>query len=271
MADETSPDDARSTASANELERALERQEFFLVYQPEIDLGTNAFTGVEALLRWRTATNEVLDPGEFVPELETSGLIVDVGRWTLLTACTQGTQWHNRGYRFSVSVNVAAPQIERPDFVEVVDAALADSHFDASQLVLEFSQRTLTDHEALADQLSALRLLGVRVAIDDFVPGPLALDQIETWPIDIVKLDRGFIAGLADSSASALAVHAMMDRAKSMDVRIIASGIEDAEQRRRLQLEAVNTGQGYLFSKPHEAAEIDRYLEDFSIFSGKPL
>lgn len=257
---------------ARELTQAIEDEQFFLVYQPTIDLQTNAFAGVEALIRWRHPLRGVLGPDNFIDELEASGQIMPVGRWALNTACAQGAAWHDKGYRFSVSVNVSERQFETPAFFQDVADALSSSRFDPSLLVLEFAQATLLGGgEATAPRLELLRTLGVRFAIDDFEPGGSALDELEQFPIDIVKLDREFIAGLATSSEASSLVHRLVESSETRHLQVIASGIEDSDQREQLQNEKVHVGQGYLFSKPHEAAEIDRFLEDFAIFSGKPL
>lgn len=271
MADQSgSPEKSdKDTDFTVELAGALEDEQFFLVYQPEIDLHSNAFVGVEALIRWRHPERGVLNPDTFVPELESNGLIVEVGHWALATACAQGAEWHDKGFRFTVSVNVSARQFAWSGFVNEVEEVLSSSRFPAGLLVLEFAQRTL-DYE-LSDRLGELAELGVRLAIDDFEPGESLLSDLEGLPITVLKLDRHFVATLSDSPAETELVHSLVDLAKKNDVQIVASGIEDAAQRHRLQLEDVGVGQGFLFSKPHEAAEIDRFLEDFSIFSGKPL
>ncbi len=271
MADQSdsSGDLAKNADLAAELTRAFEDEQFFLVYQPEIDLHSNAFVGVEALIRWRHPQRGVLSPDTFVPELESSGLILTVGRWALATACAQGAEWHDKGFRFTVSVNISALQFAWSGFVDEVDEVLSSSRFPSDLLVLEFAQRTLAGESS--ERLAELDELGVRLAVDDFEPGQSLLSDLEKFPIAVVKLDRHFVAGLSDSPAGTELVHTLVELAKKSKVQIVASGIEDAEQRQRLQLEEVGVGQGYLFSKPHEAAEIDHYLEDFSIFSGKPL
>jgi EAL domain-containing protein (putative c-di-GMP-specific phosphodiesterase class I) len=253
----------------SELDAAVSEHQFFLVYQPEIDLHTNAFVGVEALLRWRHPARGIVGPDSFVPELEATGLILPVGRWAMTTACQQGAEWHDKGYRFTVSLNISALQFNSAEFVDDVDSALVSSRFPRSLLVLEFAQAILTADSGA--QLRALKDLGVRLAVDDFAPGQSELRGLSGTPIDIVKLDRQFIASMTSSSTAASQVHELVERSKSMGLQIVASGIEDAEQRQRLQLEDVSVGQGFHFSRPHEAQEIDRYLEDFSIFSGKPL
>jgi EAL domain-containing protein (putative c-di-GMP-specific phosphodiesterase class I) len=252
-----------------DLQAAVDNDQFFLVYQPEIDLHTNAFVGVEALLRWRRPGRGVVSPDSFLPALESTGLILPVGRWTLSTACAQGAEWHDKGYRFTVSVNISARQFASPEFVDDVDEILLSSRFPRSLLVLEFAQAMLTNESS--ERLRALKELGVRLAVDDFAPGKSKLSDLAGSPIDIVKLERQFISSMSASPSAVAQVHELVELSKKMNLQIVASGIEDAEQRERLQLEDVSVGQGFHFSKPHEAQEIDHYLEDFSIFSGKPL
>jgi EAL domain-containing protein (putative c-di-GMP-specific phosphodiesterase class I) len=211
----------------------------------------------------------VLSPDQFVPELESSGLIVAVGRWALATACAQGAEWHDKGFRFTVSVNVSAKQFAWEGFVDEVEEILSSSRFPAGLLVLEFAQRTLTG--VLSERLAEFTELGVRLSVDDFEPGESLLSDIETLPITVVKLDRHFVATLSETPTGTELIHSLVDLAKKSNLQIVASGIEDAEQRQQLQIEKVGVGQGFLFSRPHEAADLDRYLEDFSIFSGKPL
>ena len=255
-----------------DLAEALAAGQFFLVYQPTIDLETNGFAGVEGLLRWRHPTRGVLGPELFIDELEANGEIVPVGRWALRTACRDGAAWHDKGYRFNVSVNISPRQFSYDGFYDDVADALRESRFDPSLFVLEFGLATLTeDQDSSRQRLAALRELGVRIAVDDFEPGQSALDVIQAFAIDIVKLDRDFTASLATSSGDASLVHSLVQLSESRHIQVIAAGIEDSDQRATLQNERVQVGQGYLFSHPYEAAEIDTYLEDFSIFSGKPL
>jgi diguanylate cyclase len=271
VAHEASESDAATDRDdvISDLEEAVEKGQFFLVYQPEIDLHTNAFVGVEALLRWRHPEHGVVNPDSFLSTLESTGLIIPVGRWALTTACAQGAEWHDKGYRFSVSVNISVRQFESSQFVDDVDEVLKSSRFPRALLVLEFAQSMVSNGSGV--QLRALKELGVRLAVDDFAPGTSRLSDLEDSPIDIVKLERQFIASMSDSTTAVAQVHELVELSKKMNLQIVASGIEDAQQRERLQLEDVSVGQGFHFSRPHEAQEIDHYLEDFSIFSGKPL
>lgn len=257
---------------ATQLAEALEQEQFFLVYQPTIDLQTNAFAGVEALIRWRHPERGILTPDTFIDVLESSGQILPVGRWALDTACAQGSVWHDRGYRFAVSLNVAKLQLGSDEFVGDVARALSTSRFDPSLLVLEFTQATLFNESEVADtRLTELRSLGVRFAVDDFEPGQSVLDHLEKFDIDIVKLSRQFVADISSSEEAASLLHGLVELSETRHVQVIASGIEDLAQREALRTEMVHVGQGFLFSVPHEADAIDRFLEDFAIFSGKPL
>ena len=257
---------------SNELARALERDQFFLVYQPTMDLQSNAFAGVEALLRWRSEDRGVVKPESFLPELERSGQIVAVGKWALETACQQGTAWHAKGYRFSVSVNISVKQLELNSFIDDVRGALTSTRYDPALLVLEFSQESLLrGGESTLNTIEQLKTLGVRIAVDDFTPGVSPLSTLREIPIDIVKLDRNFINGITKSPEDVELVQSLVQLGKSLNLMIVASGIEDIDQRRHLQVEEINFGQGFLFSAPHEAEQIDQFLEDFAIFSGRPL
>jgi EAL domain-containing protein (putative c-di-GMP-specific phosphodiesterase class I) len=255
-----------------ELSHALVRNEFFLVYQPTIDLQSNAFVGVEALIRWRTTYRGVVGPEMFISELERSGQIGAVGKWTLNTACQQGADWHARGYRFAVSVNNSVQQLESNTFVDDVSGALEMTRFDPALLVLEFSQASLLrGGESTAITIEQLKALGIRIAVDDFTPGVSPLSTLQQIPIDIVKLDRNFINGISKSPQDVELVQSLVQLGKSLNLLIVASGIEDIDQRRRLQVKEIHFGQGFLFSAPREAEQIDQFLEDFAIFSGRPL
>ncbi len=254
---------------ALELSQALAADEFHLVYQPEIDLHTNGFAGVEALIRWRHPTRGVVSPDQFIPLLEASGQIVPVGRWILETACYQGAEWHTKGYRFPVAVNTAIQQLRDPTFVADVNRAVRASRLDPAHLTLEFSHTALEDG-AVVSNLATLHQRGVRLAIDDFSPGRPEFGDLASLPIDIVKLDRSFVARNFTATGASIIQQVVRD-ARALGVRVIASGVEDASQRDQLQQDQVDVGQGFHFARPYEVEEIDRFLEDFALFSGRPL
>jgi EAL domain-containing protein (putative c-di-GMP-specific phosphodiesterase class I) len=254
-----------------ELTAALDEGQFFLLYQPTIDLQTNAFVGVEALLRWRSPSRGDVRPDGFLPRLEATGLIVDVGRWVLRTACTRGAEWHAKGHRFSVSVNLSAVQLAQSALVVDVEEALGTSGFDPPHLILEFSERALVADEATHDLFVRLKSLGVRLAIDDFGADPRGAAPLDGIPVDVVKIDRTFISGLTTSEEGADRVRELIELGRTLNVQTVAQGVEDDDQRLRLLGQHVDVGQGFLFSVPHTDVEIDRFLEDYAIFSGRPL
>lgn len=274
MAKDAGPRDTGHRVSDldTQLAAAVAANEFFLVYQPAIDLQTSAFAGVEALLRWRHPTRGVLTPEDFMEDLAASDLVATVGQWTLETACRQGALWHRKGYRFTVSVNIAPRQFARRAFVDDVVAALTTSRFNPALLVLEFSQRTLVKGDRdTAPRLASLVNLGVRLAVDDFNLGRSTLDELANLSVTTVKLSRRSIASVVGAAKGAAQLNELVAAARSRGVQVIASGVEDAAQREFLASEHVDQGQGFLFSRPYEVTEIDRFLEDFALFSGKPL
>jgi diguanylate cyclase (GGDEF)-like protein len=246
-----------------DLHRALAADQFFLLYQPTIDLSTGAFTGVEALLRWRHPTRGVVQPDDFIPALESSGLILPVGQWVLETACRQGARWQKQGHRFVVSVNVAAKQLQRDRIVDSVYGALSASGFDAGMLVLELTESALMqDVGATVARLQMLKAIGVRLAIDDFGTGFSSLAYLQQFPIDILKIDRSFISGIGDADKSAAIIHTFVQLGKALGLEVIAEGVETDVQRSQLEAANVDTGQGFLFARPLEADAIDQLLRD---------
>jgi diguanylate cyclase (GGDEF)-like protein len=251
-----------------DLQGALEGDQYFLMYQPTVDLATGAFTGVEALLRWRHPERGVVQPDDFIPALESSGLIVAVGAWVLHDACRQGALWQSRGHHFTVSVNISAKQLERDRLVTDVQEAVALSGFDPNQLILELTETALMhDSGSTLARLMLLKALGVRVAIDDFGTGYSSLAYLRQFPIDILKIDRSFVSGIADSKESAALVHTLVQLGKVLGIETIAEGVETNDQRSRLENENVDTGQGFLFARPLAVADLDRLLLESD---GKP-
>jgi diguanylate cyclase (GGDEF)-like protein len=244
-----------------DLHDALELGQFFLLYQPTINLQTNAFTGVETLLRWRHPERGVVQPDDFIPALEASGLIVSVGAWVLEEACRQGALWQNAGHRFTVSVNVSARQLERDRIVDDVHNSLQSSGFAADMLLLELTETMFMDNvDETITRLGLLKALGVRIAVDDFGTGYSSLSYLRKFPIDVLKIDRSFVSGIADSAESSALVHTLVQLGKVLNLETIAEGIEDDDQRLRLQAEDVDSGQGFLFARPLDVAAVDHYL-----------
>jgi diguanylate cyclase (GGDEF)-like protein len=248
--------------SMRELHAALAANQFRLFYQPTVDLQTNAVTGVEALLRWEHPGGQLVQPNDFIPALEGSGLIVEVGAWVLFEACRQGALWHGAGHRLSVAVNVSARQLQHDRIVDDVRDALATSGFDPSSLVLELTETTLMyDIDETIARLLQLKSLGVVLAVDDFGTGYSSLSYLQRFPIDILKIDRSFVSGEAASSEDSIVLlHTLVHLGKSLNLKIVAEGIEDDDQLQRLRAEGVECGQGFLFARPERVAVVNRLL-----------
>ncbi len=245
-----------------DLHQALKNGEFFVLYQPTVDLASGLFTGVEALIRWQHPERGVIGPDQFIPALESSGLIVPVGRWVLREACRQGALWHGAGHRITVSVNVSAVQLERDRIIDDVNRVLTSSGLDPAALILELTETALMiDVQATLVRLKRLKAFGVGIAIDDFGTGYSSLAYLRQFPIDVLKIDQSFVAGIADSSESAAIVHTLVQLGKVLDLTIIAEGIETDDQLERLRAEGVDVGQGFLFGRPLDASAVGRLLE----------
>jgi len=242
-----------------DLHGSLDRSEFFLLYQPVVDLRTLETTGVEALLRWRHPVRGVVGPETFVPLLEETGLIADVGRWVLETACRQGAEWNAMGFALSVSVNVSARQLE-DDFAGIVRGTLEASGLDPARLILEITETVLLRNSGgVIEQLTALHRAGVRIAIDDFGTGYSSMSYLRKFPIDILKIDRSFVAGLHDGQKATTLVRTLVGLGQRLGLETIAEGIEDMAQLAELRGDLCSDGQGYLFARPLAASDVERF------------
>ena len=246
-----------------DLEVALEGNQFFLLYQPTIDLSSGVFTGVEALLRWRHPTRGVIQPDDFIPALEASGLIVPVGRWVLEEACRQGAAWQRQGHHLTVAINVSAKQLDQDRIISDVYSALTSSGFDPALCVLELTETTLMHNvEDTVGRLTLLKALGVRIAIDDFGTGYSSLAYLRRFPIDVLKIDRSFVSGITETPEAVALVHAMVQLGKALGLETVAEGVETSDQRAQLAAENVNRAQGFLFARPLDVEAVNRLLGD---------
>jgi diguanylate cyclase (GGDEF)-like protein/PAS domain S-box-containing protein len=249
-----------------ELKRAVEEGEFELEYQPIINLGTGAISGAEALVRWVHPTRGRVAPAEFIGLAEETGLIVPLGAWILRSACEQVARWRRAlpdRAPFTVGVNVSTRQLQDPGFPELVEAVLASTEMDPSLLVLEITESFLPeDGAAMIEQLGLLNSLGVRIAVDDFGTGYSALSRLHHFPIHIVKIDRSFIAGIERDGNKAQLVQGIVSLAESLDLDVVAEGIEQRGQAEQLRRMRASHGQGYLFSRPVAADRMGALLQD---------
>ena len=255
--------------SRMELERdlrvALENEEFFLAYQPTFDLRTMTPTGLEALIRWNSPTRGVVQPDDFIPLLEETGLITDIGRWVLDGACSQAMVWRESGYPIGIAVNVSARQLDSDRIVADVQSALSDSGLDAGALTLEITETTLMrDAEETVRRLTAIKALGVRIAIDDFGTGYSSLGHLRQFPVDALKIDRSFITGLASHLEGESLIHTLVQLGKALSIETIAEGIEQPDELSLLRAQACDGGQGFLFARPLDAAATGAFLEEWA-------
>lgn len=254
-------------ATEQALREALRHGQLCLHYQPEVDLETGRIVALEALVRLQHPERGLIPPGEFIPIAEESGLIVPMGEWVLTEACAQLGAWRRAGPvadDVRVAVNVSARQLSRPDLPQVVARALASASLDPDALCLEITESAIIrDTEVAMANLHAIKARGVFIALDDFGVGFSSLSQIrELPPVDVIKVDRSFTAGLGRNESDAAVVNAVLSLARSLGLTAVAEGIETADQRDRLQGLGCELGQGFYFARPAPAAEIELLLAD---------
>jgi diguanylate cyclase (GGDEF)-like protein/PAS domain S-box-containing protein len=245
------------------LYRALEREEFLLYYQPKVNLETGEITGVEALIRWQQPDRGLLPPAQFVPIAEDCGLIVQIGRWVLREACRQARAWQDAGLRpLPIAVNVSAVEFRDKGFAKGVRAILSETGLEARSLQLELTESVLMeDAESTASVLQELKMMGVHLAVDDFGTGYSSLSYLRQFPIDVLKIDQSFVHQITADPDDSSIVSAIIHMGKSLKHLVVAEGIETQEQRAYLQSQRCAEGQGYLFSRPLDAAQFAHLLQ----------
>lgn len=241
-----------------DLRRALERQEFFLEFQPQVDAVSRGVTGMEALLRWRRQDGSVVPPGDFIGLLEETGMILAVGDWVLRQACLAAQGWREAGMaERRVAVNISIHQFRQKDFVVRVREALAQSGLPPDMLELEITENVLVDDMRQAGEvLNALNAVGVRLSIDDFGTGYSSMHYLRHLPFDLIKIDKSFIDGLPQNRDDCAIVTAIITLARSMELDVVAEGVERVEQYDFVRALGCQLIQGYLFGKPQKAPPV---------------
>jgi len=249
-------------ALENMLRKALSQKELVLFYQPLVDVDTRVISGVEALIRWRHPELGLLSPAHFISVAEVSGLIVPIGEWVLLTACKQAKSWHRKiDQRIKVSVNLSARQFQQPDLVEQVRRAIQESGIEPSCLELEITEsNAMQNAENTMFTLRELKTLGVRIAMDDFGTGYSSLNYLKRFPIDTLKLDQMFVRDVVTDATDAAIVSAVISMSHSLKLTVVAEGVETEEQFEFLKKEGCDKIQGFLYSAPVSADELETYL-----------
>ena len=246
----------------NGLRHAIERGQFVLHYQSKINLATGAIVGVEALVRWCHPERGLILPGQFLAIAEESGLIVPIGRWVMTECCNRARAWRDAGLPpIRMAINISAVELRTKGFVSGVRAMLTQAKLEPSDLELELTETFLLQNaDSTAAVLEALKDVGVRLALDDFGTGYASLSHLRRFPIDTLKIDRSFVRDIAMDSDDASIVRAVIGMGKSLDMQVVAEGVETSEQFDFLRQQGCPEGQGYYFSEPIVAAEFARNL-----------
>ena len=247
------------------LHRALDKDEFELHYQPQIDLATRRVVGVEALLRWNRGGTELVPPARFIPSAEESGLIVPIGDWVLDEACAQAARWQAEGFpEMTMAVNLSAVQFRRGDLEHSVIRALAASGLDPARLELELTESLLLDDaEAVLAAVRRLKALGVQLSIDDFGTGYSSLAYLKRFAVDKLKIDQSFVRDIASDPDDAAIARAIVSMAHTLKLKVIAEGVESEEIARFLGVYHCDEAQGYHYARPMPAAALADWLRDW--------
>jgi diguanylate cyclase (GGDEF)-like protein/PAS domain S-box-containing protein len=260
--DEMSAEAIDHLVMRNGLRRALERGEFVLHYQPLIDLSSETVIGAEALIRWNHPELGLVPPARFIPIAEDTGLIVPIGEWVMQEACRQAMAWNKAGHPgMTVAVNLSAVQFKRGNVEQTVIHALAQSGLDPALLELELTESILIQNvEQVLATVKRLKLLGVKLSIDDFGTGYSSLSYLKRFDIDKLKIDQSFIRDLATDPDDAAIVRAIIQMARSLNLKTIAEGVENSDMPEQLRIFQCDEAQGYHFARPMPADEFASYL-----------
>ncbi|MDQ3646789.1 MAG: EAL domain-containing protein [Actinomycetota bacterium] len=260
------------TAALNRLEltldlrRAIDAQEFVIHYQPIVEMDRSRIIGVEALVRWNHPKRGLLPPNAFIGLAEETGLIGALEDWIMVTACRQMRVWQKRypsDPLLAISINLSARHLQQPHVVEDITEALAVSGLDPSSLILEITESIfMREMSSAVAKLEELKALGLRLAIDDFGTGYSSLSRIRDLPIDVLKIDKSFVDGVAEGTEDSALARAIIKLGRSLDLSIIAEGVERPEQFGRLRTLHCEYAQGYYFARPLDAEQMERQLED---------
>ncbi len=252
----------RRVSLENCLHQGLEKEEFFLNYQPQWDMKTSRMVGVEVLLRWQSADFGLMPPSEFIALTENTGLIFDLGQWVLRTACNQARNWSLAGHRgFKVAVNISGKQLKQPDFLEMVDSVLKESDIEPDVLEFEFTESVVMEQaDKTIDTLKALKKMGIQLSIDNFGTGYSSLNYLKHFPIDRIKIDRSFVSDLDRSNDDATLVETIISMGHSLNRKVLAEGVENGNQLNLLAAFGCDEVQGFYLAMPMAAEDIARRI-----------
>ncbi|HKN18697.1 MAG TPA: EAL domain-containing protein, partial [Dissulfurispiraceae bacterium] len=245
-----------------DLHRAIERSELVLHYQPKVACSTGHITGVEALVRWQHPDRGLIPPGQFIPLAEAGGLIIPIGEFVLHIACLQNKMWQEAGIKpISVAVNLSSRQFDQKDLIKMVRDALNETRLSPQYLELEVTESTvMRNPEEAIQTLKELKEMGIRIAVDDFGTGYSSLSYLKQLPLDCLKIDRSFIKNVSSNVNDATIVRTIIAMAHSMNMEVIAEGVETERQSVFLQEHGCDAMQGFLFYRPLPAEDISKLI-----------
>ncbi|HBA86451.1 MAG TPA: GGDEF domain-containing protein [Geobacter sp.] len=259
-------------AVETELRHALEHNEFVMYYQPKVDLATGRFSGMEALIRWQHPVRGLIYPESFIHIAEESGLLTPMSKWIIPTVCRQIQQWQQQGIpSVSAAVNLSASFFQHRDFEETIEASLLETGIPPESLELELTEATImSDPQRVLGSMAAMKALGLQLSIDDFGIGYSSLSYLKKLPVDKLKIDQSFIHNIARDNDNAAVVRAVLSIGRSMQLKVIAEGVENASQLAWLQAEGSEEAQGYYFSRPVSAQAMTALLKQNANFLHNP-
>ncbi|BCJ87628.1 EAL domain-containing protein [Effusibacillus dendaii] len=242
----------------SELQRALEREEFVVYYQPQIDVSHNSTVGLEALVRWKHPKRGLLTPAEFIPLAEETGMIIQIGEWVLRKVCRQSRIWQDAGLPpLRVAVNISTRQFQQRNFVDLIEQVLQETGLEAKYLELELIENiSMKNTGSVTETLKKLKSIGLHISIDDFGTGYSSLSYLKQFPVDSLKIDQSFIREITNDPDDAAIVQAIIALAHNLKLKVIAEGVETVEQLRFLEANQCDVAQGHLLGKPMSASEI---------------
>ncbi|MBF0188507.1 MAG: EAL domain-containing protein, partial [Magnetococcales bacterium] len=255
-----------------ELQKALEREEFRVFYQPKIDCTGERVVGMEALVRWQHPENGMVNPGEFISLAEETGLIQPIGEWVFLEACRQTKRWHEAGFEhLKIAINLSPRQFQKEGLVERIDALAKQSGLATDYIELEVTESMMMDNvEQAIATLSRIRALGIHLAMDDFGTGYSSLSVLKRFPIQTLKIDRSFVQHVTEDSDDEAIVSAIISMAESLDLKLVAEGVETDAQEAFLLERSCCLIQGFKYAPPLSNEAFEEYLRTFSPSTDQP-
>jgi EAL domain-containing protein (putative c-di-GMP-specific phosphodiesterase class I) len=270
---EMSAETTEQLAFENNMRRALEREEFVVHYQPQIDISSGRIVGMEALVRWQHPERGLVFPKHFIHWAEDTGLIVPIGEWVLRKACEQNKSWHKAGFNhLKVAVNMSAVQVKQKNLLDVVSDVLRDTGLPASSLELELTESVVMEHTGSSATVPhELKAMGVRLSIDDFGTGYSSLNYLKKLPVNTLKMDQLFVRDLAVDQHDAAIASAIITMGHGLNLTVVAEGVETEHQLEFLKTFKCDSMQGFYYSEPVPADEFEALLKKAPSINGDTL